>query len=464
MRILLLVFLVAAQVSAQELTLKKGVVVDSLKVSDSLAETYALYLPTGFKGEKMWPVLFIFDGEGRGRSAAQLFRTAAEEQGYILISSNAVFSQNNLPTNLEIAKNLINTTANTFPIDVKEISAVGSMEGGKVATVVPVIYNDIHGVIAVGDHSVNLDVLDKKNDLTFIGVVGDEQYTYEGMKYTGQVLRTLKFPSQIYSYQGDNDWPGNDVISSAVGSLTLDAMKKGLRPLDQPMVDRLYREDLSIVNKLISNVRLVVAMEFLELLADKYKGLADLSLIDEKRKQLMRSTNFERQKREQEEVKEKEIRLIEDFIYYLGADVQTANFDNLGWWNYQKVQLDSLSAKGGAEGKMAKRLIGFIDNLAQNQEIELVKQHASLEKKMIANIIQTIFNPKNFQAYRNIISLSAQDNDFGTALFYLEEMLKHGYKNKEALYNIEGTLGLRLTPEFNAVIEKYLGSSRYYTN
>lgn len=463
-RILLVLLLLVSQVSAQELSIKKGIVKDSLKVSDSLQETYAVYLPTGFQNGKTWPALFIFDGEGRGKPAAHLFQNAAEEQGYILISSNNISSDNDLKTNVEIADRLLQATVVRFPINMKMISSAGSNEGGKVASTIPMLYKDIHGVIAVGNHWINLDLLDEKRDFSFIGIVGDEQFTSAGMNYTSQILNHLKFPSRVYTYEGNDDWPEMRLIASAVGSLTLDAMKNKLRPVDSKLVDDLYSQDLALANKMISNQDLIDATTFLEILEEKYDGLKDLSEIEDKQKQLKRSRNYDLQERERAEVSEKELRLIDDFIYYLGEDIRTANFENLGWWNYQKIQLDSLVRKGGEQAKMAKRLEGLIGELSRTYREELKETHASLEKKLLANMIQTIFDPKNFSAYKEIISLSAQDDDFGTALFYLEEMLKHGYKNKDGLYNIEGTLGLKLTPEYNQLIEKYLGSSRYYDN
>ena len=56
------------------------------------------------------------------------------------------------------------------------------------------------------------------------------------------------------------------------------------------------------------------------------------------------------------------------------------------------------------------------------------------------------------------------DNDYPTALFYLEEMLKNGFKDLNALYEIEGTLGLKFSREYNWIIKKYLGKSRYFQN
>jgi hypothetical protein len=273
----------------------------------------------------------------------------------------------------------------------------------------------------------------------------------------------MKFPVEVYTYEGNEDWPEPEVISSIVGSLTLQAMEEGLRPVDQSAVNELYEQDLSRVNKLVSNVNLVRAHELLQTMSEKYSGLHELSQVEDKLNFLRKSRNYISQKKEYQEVLEKEMRLMEDFAYYLEDDILTRNFENLGWWNYQKIRLDSISKTGGAEGKMAERLKGYVGDVANRYREEFEDQkRVSLESKMITNLVATIYNPHNYEAYKNIITLSAQDDDFDTALYYLEEMLKNGYKNMESLYEIPGTLGLKLTPEFNQLIEKYIGTSRYY--
>ena len=464
MRKLFFILLLTVQVSAQEYAVKKGIVTDSLKISDSINESFALYLPMDYQKGKKWPLILIFDPEGRGKTAAQLFRNTAEQQGYIVASSNNISSEKDLIENVKTAVRLANTVTGTFPIDPRQISTAGSMDGGKVASSMPLLNPDIHGVIAVGNHWINFDRLDKTNNFTFIGMVGDEHFTSESMKMTAEVLQSMKFPSQVYTYEGNGEWPEPQMINSAVASLTLEAMRGGFRPQDPELIKKFFEQDLSRANELISKVKLVEALSFLRLLEEKYSGLHSIEPIEEKIRQLERSRNYREQEQELSAVLEKEKRLLNDFVYYLEEDIQTENFENLGWWNFQKKELDSLSAKGGAEGKMARRLQSLISALSQAYHEDLEEKHASLEKKLLANMILTIFDPQNFNAYKKIISLSAQDDDFGTALFYLEEMLKHGYGNKDSLYNIEGTLGLKLTPEFNQLIEKYLGSSRYYDN
>ncbi|MFD1079790.1 hypothetical protein, partial [Longispora fulva] len=187
----------------------------------------------------------------------------------------------------------------------------------------------------------------------------------------------------------------------------------------QQLIDKLFEEDLSRVDKLMSNVKLLKAHELLETMLDKYKDLHDLSRVEERLNSLRKSRNYISQKREYEDVVEKEMRLMDDFSYYMEDDILTRNLENLGWWNYQKIRLDSISKVGGAEGKMAERLKGFVAEVANSFRDEMEKQKGySVDSKMIANLIATIYNPHNYEAYKDIITLSAQDNDFPTALFY----------------------------------------------
>ncbi|MGB7842920.1 MAG: hypothetical protein WBL21_09030 [Salinimicrobium sp.] len=462
MKKFLILLLLSLQVTAQEYSVKKGLVVDSLKVSDTLSETYALYLPTSFSNTKNWPVIFLFDPEGRGKSVAQLFKPVAQEQGYLLVSSNDISSENELEENIKIAARLVSSVSPGLPVDYQQVVVVGSLDGAKVATYLPLMFSNIFGVLAAGNQFLNLDLLDRKNDFAFIGIVGDEQFSVTAMNLTAAALQNQKHLSMIYTYEGGSDWPKLDLISSAVGSLSLEAMRNQFRPTNLELVNKLYQADISRVNRMMSNQKLLEAWDLLELMDDKYDKLKDLDEVEQKQNQLRRSRSFLEQRREQEAVILKEDQLKSDFFYYFQEDVKTANFENLGWWNYQNIKLDSLAQKGGSEGKMAKRLKGFVKEMAKVTLEDFQKKNPELENELIANMILTIFDSKNYKAYKRIITLSSQDNDFSTALFYFEEMLKHGYRDKEGVYNIDGTLALKMTPDFNWLVEKYIGTPKFY--
>ena len=114
------------------------------------------------------------------------------------------------------------------------------------------------------------------------------------------------------------------------------------------------------------------------------------------------------------------------------------------------------------EQHMGKRLRGYVNALVADK-IDLLKTEPTLDLEALNLLfmLKTITDPKNAEGYMNVISNSARMEDYPTALFYLEELLKTGYDNRTSLYEIEHTGLLRITPEYNKVVEKYLKEARY---
>ena len=67
-KIILFLFLGAGLLgNSQQMTLKKGVVIDSIGVKDSISESFSLYIPTSFEMDKNWPILYVYRGSGKAR-------------------------------------------------------------------------------------------------------------------------------------------------------------------------------------------------------------------------------------------------------------------------------------------------------------------------------------------------------------------------------------------------------------
>ena len=111
---------------------------------------------------------------------------------------------------------------------------------------------------------------------------------------------------------------------------------------------------------------------------------------------------------------------------------------------------------------MGSRLSGFVVALIEDN-IDVVKSQKTIDEEALVFLymLKTILLPQEFKNYLKVASIAAKNEDFGTALFYLEEALKNGFKSREELYSIPNTALLRITPEFNALIEKYFSEARY---
>ena len=65
----------------------RGQAVERVVVADTPSQSYALYLPSAYTPEKLWPVLFMLDARGNALVPLERFRAAAERFGWILVSS-----------------------------------------------------------------------------------------------------------------------------------------------------------------------------------------------------------------------------------------------------------------------------------------------------------------------------------------------------------------------------------------
>ena len=464
--IYLLLFVFSFQiVFAQEISLRKGTVTDNLLVNDSLSETFAIYLPRNYSNEKSWPVFFVFDPEGRGKSVAQLFRQPGEEQGYVIVASNKINSKDSLLNNLKAGTRLMSRVFNLFSVDKNRIYTAGLAEGAEVSSAIPAVYNNIQGVLAVGDIWLNADPLKKDEKFSILGLVGARDFRLYKMKESIRFLGKKGNNASLYKFDGTHQWPDSNIISNALGDFTLQAISKGLIPRDLTLVESLYQKEIEAAEALRRSLQLFKSYELLDKMKDKYALFDKKDDLKDRQKNLRHENFFKEQRREYSRAAIKETELKEQYAYFFNEDVLTSNFENLGWWNQQIKELKAFQqSKSRAGAEMAYRLEGLLQFLAKTTFQELSESKAHIDRLIFAAILQTIFDRENPEGYRSIISLSAGDGDYETALLYLEDLLKTGYEELDPLYNIPGTLDLKLSPEYNALIKKYLGKSRFYNN
>src|SRR5690606_13167838 len=216
-KIMLLLFLgTVYMVNAQQFTLKKGVVIDSIAVKDSVPESFSLFLPTSFDMDKNWPIVFVFDMEGKGKQAIRMYREAAEDQGYILAASNNVSDTLLTSQNILITGRMFNTLIKLFPIHKNRTYASGMGKGAQFASVLPLFVKGITGVISCGAAYPNLEILGTKQSFHWIGIVGKDDYAYTDMLATKTTLDKLKIPNNLMIFDGDHKWPDTGYLKRAM--------------------------------------------------------------------------------------------------------------------------------------------------------------------------------------------------------------------------------------------------------
>lgn len=462
--LLLLIFTYAICGTAQELRLKKGIIIDSVPVNDSIPEGFVLYLPTNFDASKNWPVIFVFDLEGRGKQALSMFRAAAEEEGYVLAASNNVHDSLSISRNVLISSRMMNSLNAILPIESSKIYTAGFLNGGRFASLLPTFIKNINGVVSCGSPIASIEVLDAKRPFHFIGIVGNEDFNYIEILNNQKALNKLGFLNQFLFFDGGQEWPESKYIAKAMRMLALSAMNQGIDSKDDTFIDDAYEKNLANVGALISSKKPLQAHQELFNMLSIYKGSEKVDSLKEKAKSLRKTQEYKSHSRNQNSAFLKENFLKEDYIYLLEEDILTYNYNNLGWWKFQMEELaeyDTMT-KNRFEKQMAKRLSGYLNALIADNT-DLVKSDANVDEEALNFLwmLSTITTPKNYSPYLKVISFNAKVEDYSTALFYVEELLKNGYTNKTELYALENTALLRITPEFNKIVSKYLNDARY---
>ncbi|MCK0146910.1 alpha/beta hydrolase [Arenibacter sp. F26102] len=449
--------------NSQQITLKKGIVMDSIAVKDSISESFSLYLPTSFEVEKNWPILFVFDMAGKGKQAIRMFKDAAEKQGYILAASNNVNDTLTTSQNILITGRMFNEIITLLPIQKDRTYSAGFDSGARFASVLPIFVKGIDGVISCGAGYPNLEILDGNNLFHFIGIVGKEDYAYPEMLIGKSVLGRLKFPNHLLLFKGGHAWPDTQYLEKALEIFTLSAMAKGKIGKDEAYVDSAYAQNLQEINRLIRSNNLIQADNLLEEVMSVYRVFKDTDSLKKIKRELKKDKVFKTMTRNENNTLLKESFIKEDYVYYLEEDLATYNYNNLGWWIYQMGELKKYDkSKIEAEKEMGKRLLGYVNALIEDN-IDIVSAGSQVDQEVLSLLwmLKTITDPDDYSYYLKIIASSAQMEDYGTSLFYLEELLKKGYADKAELYSLEGTALLRITPEFNEIVAKYLKDARY---
>lgn len=446
----------------QELRIKKGVIVDSLVVNDSISESFALYLPRKFQVSGKWPLLAVFDMKGNGKKGISKFKNVADSMGYVVVGSNAIHDSISLSENILRTKRLLDHVLNLLPIHTDRIYAVGEKSGGRFANLVPIFLKDVAGALSIDAALTNAELLNTKNPFQFIAMVERGNFNYPPLLQDERALNAAKFPNAML-VRDSAKVKGTSSLHRALVYFDLMAMARGNRSKDSILIEGFYGKDIANIKGLLSENKYLLANRAMAETLNAFRTLRNTDSLRDAKRELKRTKTYRSLKREQDAAFFKETFLREDFAYYLEEDLLTYNFNNLGWWNYQMQQIDKFrKGLNSMERLMGARLNGYVNALVEDS-IELVSGQPIIDEEALVFLymLKTLTEPTNFDNFLRVTSIASKNEDFGTALFYLEEALKNGFDSKEKLYSIPNTALLRITPEFNALIKKYFEDARY---
>jgi predicted esterase len=158
--------------------LAPGEVTEKISCRDKPGQSYALSLPSAYTPEKLWPVLYMLDARGRALLPIERFRAAAEEFGWILVSSYNSRSDTKEDPNLPALQAMWNDTHERLALDPRRAYATGFSGGARAAVAMALFAPKLFaGVIGCGAGFADESAPAKDVPFLYFGTVGDRDST-----------------------------------------------------------------------------------------------------------------------------------------------------------------------------------------------------------------------------------------------------------------------------------------------
>jgi predicted esterase len=303
-------------------------------------QTYTLYRPTTYDAAKKHPLLLVFDPRGRGTTAAGIFRDAAEEYGWIVISSNQTRSDDPAAPNDRAVRALLAET-NVYAVDPKRIYAAGFSGTAILAWGVGISTHRLAGVIGVGGR-LESAVPPAKFNFAHYGFAGERDFNNREMRRIDGELEGV-VPHRFQAFDGEHRWIPPALAREALGWFEVLAGNERVRA-------KVLAEDVAAAEKLTG----LAALRRWQAIRRTYGGFEDrIAKLDAAR-------DLARELADEQKWDEWEAQYVSDVFFRLGPllgpirkNPNTADLERV----FRLKDLRRRAKRAGAEGAAAKRLL-----------------------------------------------------------------------------------------------------------
>jgi len=268
----------------------KGEIVDKIAAASDPEMAYAVYLPASYAPDRRWPVVFVLDPRRRGALAADLFRDAAAQFGWIIVSSNNTESDSENAPNIRAVQALLTDAPSRFSIDEHRMYLAGFSGTANLAFQVAEKTGAFAGVIGCSGW---LPPTWKSHDPGFawFGTAGNLDFNFLETRSIDDRLAAGGAVHRVEFFAGPHRWAAKDLLGDAVAWMELQAMRRRLRGADPALVTKLLDRDVATAN---AEADPLLAMRRFESIARSFDGLTDVSAFRARAEDLRRSSGVAR--------------------------------------------------------------------------------------------------------------------------------------------------------------------------
>jgi len=435
----------------------KGTIIDTVKCKKNPDFSYALYLPEGYNDALKWPVIYIFDPGARGSMAVTSFKRAAEHYGYIVAGSND--SRNgSLSNSIEAANYMFDDVENRFRIDLKRIYAAGFSGGSRIAALMAVTTHRFAGVIGCGaGFPGGIELLPGDSDsFVYIGVAGKKDMNYLEMSDLEQELNSHKMVVRLITTDAGHSWPDPEILDNAVSWLELQAMIKGIIPVDQAYIDNQFKDQTEQAVKMGMNGKWFEAAKQYRYLLRDFPNQPDIDQVRVRLDSIEKTNVFRKDERSWNSIRTKELSLSKTLMgsMYDAFLAETFTDSIKVWWKGEISSLKRVERSQDAEKRyMAARLLNLLTIQCMEEGRNSLNNN-NYQKAVAAYQILTMLQPDNVSSFYNLSRAYAFRNLKNESIVAMAMAIKLGFKNRAILENDTVFLNFKNDRDYKMLLNK----------
>jgi predicted esterase len=439
-------------------TLRPGEVMDPVRCDGDPTFTYALYLPSGYRPERKWPILYAFDPRRRGRLAVELFREPAERLGFIVAGSNDTESDNPKAPNAAAVNLLLQDVERRLPIDAGRRYATGFSGGGRLAGSLGwALKGGLAGVIGCGAGFPPEQPPKRDLPFVFFGTVGDRDFNYYEVRELGATLDRLGIENRIETFEGGHEWPPADLAAEALEWMELSAMRRRVTPLREAFVEAFFTRGLERGRTLEARGLKPEAQAAYASTARDLKGVHDVTVPDAEAARLAKAgAEAETKRREKldREAREDLARADRD-LAAIASDVRPPSLASV-LRDLEIAELKRQAARTDSSYEAlcaARRLASIFVHASSSLPRELLER-SEYRRAALALSVAAEIRPESAGVWYALARARAKGGEKKEALAALSQALEAGFSDRERLETDDDLAGIRGEEAFAALLRK----------
>jgi tetratricopeptide (TPR) repeat protein len=387
-----------------------GTIIEKVVCQADPGQSYALYLPPGYPGDKKWPIIYALDAGARGALPLHHFKAAAERYGYIIAGSNNARNGPGEPIARAIRAIWLDTQ-NRLAVDNNRVYTTGFSGGARMGSIFKYIVNrPVTGIIGCGA-GLNTNLKPGMiKPVIYYGIVGLWDFNYREMMKLDKKFDTAGVVHRILVFDGDHRWPPEEYCLQALEWMEINAIKKGLKEKNESLVADLYKKALDRAKHLEQSKNIFFAVSAYEAAEQLFSGLVDINEFKNKALQLKNSNEYKQFQKEEKRRDKKDSEFVRIFIRVMAMLKNTISTD-----------LPRL------ETVLRELKVRYLQKEANKTGKSTNKYDAALARRLLTDLALNMSREG---------SASLQKGDYRRAAFFFEIAEGAGNEHPNLIYNL----------------------------